>query len=139
MAWPSQPELRLGLRKQFQEMTEKKFTFADTFRVDDYEEEMHQLLLLIAGLKEWVEDKQGWVDSCLVSDESQLRDFFRSGYFHRRGEPVDAERMLKAKQELEEKLKVLGDKLGFPVGSRDYMASIAAKMREMGKQMEAKN
>jgi hypothetical protein len=114
-------------------MTEKKFTFADTFKVDDYEEEIHQLLLLIAGLKEWVEDKQGWVDYCLVSDESQLRDFL----------PIvadgDPERTLQQQEDLGEKLKDLGEKLGFPVERRDYMAAIAAKMRQLGEQMRVSN
>jgi hypothetical protein len=117
-------------------MTEKKFTFADTFKVDDYEEEMNQLLLLIAHFME-AEDKQGWADSCLVSDESELRDFMPNGYLIRGRE--DPERLLQQRKELAEKLKVLGEKLGFPVERRDYMVAIAAKMRQLGEQMRVKN
>ena len=118
-------------------MTEKKFTFADTFKVDDYEEEIHQLLLLIADLKEWVEDKQEWVGHCLVSDESQLRDFMPNGYLIRGRE--DPERLLQQQKELAKKLKQLGEKLGFPVERQDYMVAIAARMRQLGEQMRVKN
>ena len=97
-------------------MTEKKITFADTFKVSDHEQEMNQLLLFIADCIV-AEDKQEWVDSCLVSDESQLRDFM-----------PDARRQ-----------KELEEKLGFPVGMRDYMVAIAAKMRQFGEQMSLTN
>jgi hypothetical protein len=107
-------------------LPENKFTFADTFKVDDYEKEIHQLLVLIAGLKEWVEDKQGWVDSCLVSDESQLRDFIVLF-----GDPNP--------EQTRQHLKQLGGKLGFPVERRDYMVAIAARMRQSGEQMQVTN
>ena len=117
-------------------MTEKKITFADTFKASDYEEEMNQLLLLIADFTA-TEDKQGWVDYCLVSDESQLRDFMPNGYLlFADGDP---ERTLQQQKELGEKLKELGEKLGFPVERRDYMAAIAAKMRQLGEQMRETN
>jgi hypothetical protein len=97
-------------------MTEKKITFADTFKVSEHEQEMSQLLLFIADFIV-VEDKQKWADSCLVSDESQLRDFM-----------PDAQRQ-----------KELEEKLGFPVSRRDYMAAIAAKLRQLGEQMSLAN
>jgi hypothetical protein len=106
-------------------MTEKKFTFADTFKVDDYEEEIHQLLVLVAGFME-TEDKEDWANSCLVSDESQLRDFIV-----RFGDPDP--------EQTRQQLKELGEKLGFPVERRDYMVAIAARMRQLGEQMQITN
>lgn len=50
----------------------------------------------------------------------------------------DAERILQQKV-LGEKLKELGDRLGFPVERRDYMAAIAAKMRQRSEQQRVKN
>jgi hypothetical protein len=97
-------------------MTEKKITFADTFKVSEHEPEMNQLLLFIADLIV-AEGKQEWADRCLVSDESQLRDFM-----------PDAQRQ-----------KELEEKLGFPVSRRDYMAAIVAKMRQLGEQMSLTN
>jgi hypothetical protein len=106
-------------------MTEKQFTFADTCKVDDYEEEIHQLLLLVAGYME-AEDKEDWANSCFVSDESQLRDFIVLF-----GDPDP--------EQTRQQLKELGEKLGFPVERRDYMAAIAAKMRQLGEQLRVKN
>jgi hypothetical protein len=97
-------------------MTEKKITFADTFKVSDHAQEMNQLLLFIADFIV-AEDKEEWADYCLVSDESQLRDFM-----------PDAQRQ-----------KELEEKLGFPVSRRDYMVAIAAKRRQLGLQMSLTN
>jgi hypothetical protein len=89
-------------------MPKKKITFADTFKVSDYEKEMDQLLLMIADFMD-TEDKAGWVAWCLVSDKSILWDFMPNA----------------------EQQKRLGDKLGFPVCERDYMVAIAAKIRQL--------
>ncbi len=58
----------------------------------------------------------------LCVDESQLRDFMVLF-----GDPDP--------DQTRQQLKQLGEKLGFPVEGRDYMVAIAARMRQLGKQL----
>lgn len=58
-------------------MAEKRVEFASTKRVDEFREEVSELLRCIASiLKEPGDTEDEWLSYAFVSDESRLADFF---------------------------------------------------------------
>jgi hypothetical protein len=58
-------------------MAEKRFEFASTKRVDEFLEEVSELLRCFASiLKEPEDTEEEWLSYAFVSDESRLADFF---------------------------------------------------------------
>jgi hypothetical protein len=87
-----------------------RFEIAPTEVADSYDRELYRLLVLIAETSE-PEDPEGWAQSCCVSDESLVCDFYSF---------LDPSK---------EDMELLSEKLGFPVKADMYMVEVCAMMR----------
>jgi hypothetical protein len=84
-----------------------RIEMAERLRVKDYDE-IDALLIMIGGFMD-PDDPEGLARFCLVTDMSQLSDFSPNN----------------------EDYQFLEEKLGFPVGRRDYVVQVAAQMRKL--------
>jgi hypothetical protein len=87
---------------------ELKFEPTPQTYVTMYKKEVHDLLVVIG--KHMSDDPDSWADHCLVTDGSQLGDFFSR----------DAGDLAIIKE--------VGGKVGFPVNRQMYIYEVAARM-----------
>jgi len=104
VGWFTAEQLREKLKSG-----EYKIESAPQYYVNQYEEEVHKLLLLVGELMS--EDPKDWADNCFVTDQSTLSDFFS-----------------REEDEEEGVVKGLSKKLGFEVERSMYIYEIAARM-----------